>query len=1146
MPGARPALAAVAVAVWGWGHGVSSQPAAAADPRQHPEVTINTVADTQSSVVQAPAFVTLFPNLNCDDFRYNPAHCNGEDCDTPFPTGEPILVRFSAWSPEKDTLRCEGCVANNIQFSEKCMDLIPSAPGPGVCPFWEAPVPGVVGLTAREWAKALSTLALRSYETPATRHVTFIFGTALYIGKSLFRPYPTPRFVLAQPGGTLSGGSKGWGEAQQLCSQTNFWGPRGHLPVGRRELLEDEALQLVLRHADALWLGGSDVDSEGEWRWVTDPAACPDQPGSPYNPAFGMCDIFPLPLMDQPCAGTGCGRGPMVDVGGLAAHFGPNFPTDVTSTRDFLMLTPDAVTGMPFMTDREHDVPVGMVVCEFDGTVGGECLGMDSIVHIATIAHTPMYDECMSHARPETTSTAQISSDRCIHFAATLPPPGVEVTCRDPDMSHDVLGNWLCELNEVGKKCGLQYLAQTVPDYLACADLDECCTDCFCTKCEMGLCGHRYQVCVDGSTALGDWRCQCPDNDGSSPQALVPHCIELDECRGAQGHEKVCNNLGQECEDDRPFNAGRLGFVRPTLVASGTLLRHGQYPCAADSDCRPGLRCVIANAGEKVTAPDIAPGDAKAVNICLAPWRLPARIVSGAARMLEVGEGSCQSDAECNGVNARCWFRRISAPGSSGLVASYPTEQGLPWIAPVILTGKKNVMNVCYIKARTVPAPLHAGDAPCSGTMPCPAGLTCFTRTGDRPVPGMDVSDIGASNVCVSSAMLKSMVEPRTDIEDGVDDWQCLCRPPSTNAQPAVATPARCVLDECTEDCNSCATSFGCTTKQGYTCVDSNVDPSSVFDWLCSCVNGAAPGPGGHVPACSRDECERDPDCATCRTEAACPREYGCKDPNEAKLEDWLCLCMQGTGSAQASRPQCSPQKGQDDDDTDPMGTRTMSSSTGTDPTSADISEDHPSGGSGDGAGSPTGTDTDAPVWATALPASVTPPRTDAPRGSGCCDGEAIPRPGSPNNATSTIPAVVTSSQWGSSSMSVLFLVLAGAVLLAAGAVAVTVCRSYLKANNDNAHEDGGGDAEAATPAGRALSSILAPQPSVGTLTAPTPLEKNPIPEFLTSSAQTTPVTAGMATPLQGTHHACNTTTLSSIENLPTYDPPSATHPPAP
>eukprot|EP01063_Lacrimia_lanifica_P023420 TRINITY_DN3093_c0_g2_i1.p1 TRINITY_DN3093_c0_g2~~TRINITY_DN3093_c0_g2_i1.p1 ORF type:complete len:1374 (+),score=137.79 TRINITY_DN3093_c0_g2_i1:95-4216(+) len=135
-------------------------------------------------------------------------------------------------------------------------------------------------------------------------------------------------------------------------------------------------------------------------------------------------------------------------------------------------------------------------------------------------------------------------------------------------------------------------------------------------------------------------------------------------------------------------------------------------------------------------------------------------------------------------------------------------------------------------------------------------------------------------------------------------DWECRCDPPTRGH--GVASAAECVLDECLEDCPTCAPIDACPVAQH--CKDTDTSPAYLNSWVCDC-NEPAQGRGYGGPAqCELDECKTP--CSFCAGTTCSDKQQECVDDItqwDAVLqskEDWVCKCILpevGVGSQQVA-----------------------------------------------------------------------------------------------------------------------------------------------------------------------------------------------------------------------------------------------------
>ncbi|KAJ9454953.1 Neurogenic locus Notch protein [Diplonema papillatum] len=183
-----------------------------------------------------------------------------------------------------------------------------------------------------------------------------------------------------------------------------------------------------------------------------------------------------------------------------------------------------------------------------------------------------------------------------------------------------------------------------------------------------------------------------------------------------------------------------------------------------------------------------------------------------------------------------------------------------------------------------------ASDWQCS----CPAHLQGSTTVATDALCLLDECLVSGS-VCTTVNQI--CADPNKD-PSSTSDWVCMCAPPYVGN--ATLTPVvKCMYDECSANTSLC-TDAPASTPQ--TCVDTNLEPTSLSDWSCVCDAPMEGSEVGGVAVCTIDECVAKQPCLP-------PHVVTCLDPNTSHvaLGDWTCTCVppfRGQGTA-AEVPVC-------------------------------------------------------------------------------------------------------------------------------------------------------------------------------------------------------------------------------------------------
>eukprot|EP00756_Hemistasia_phaeocysticola_P042465 Hpha_TRINITY_DN16972_c1_g1::TRINITY_DN16972_c1_g1_i5::g.55882::m.55882 len=453
-------------------------------------------------------------------------------------------------------------------------------------------------------------------------------------------------------------------------------------------------------------------------------------------------------------------------------------------------------------------------------------------------------------------------------------------TCTDPDASSKSTGDWVCtcEPPTVGNSTGAA----------ATCHLDECKQPC--ATCAFTNCTGENQVCYDPSQSpsdTGDWTCTCMPPSTSSKQA-GPAVCEWDECND---HASTCIAAGQDCVDPDNTTGGWECQCRPP--ANGTA-QNGTAICEIDECVKAcptcendtcsnnGQTCDDPNKGEKST------GDWTCT--CTPPERGTAVAGVAACVLDECVETcpTCQNTAACNVATEKC---------------------------------------VDYNKNTT-----SKSDWYCE----CIAPATQVQKAGPVPGPGCEYDECTVHESTCETEGQKC--EDTSKSPTSLNNWQCVCQPPATNAPAPDGTPdagttgsmaaALCAYPgEChfavdPQYC-SAAQKADCTAIQnqlpedickakGQVCndttsLDATVDSTNNGDWMCQCPPPSTnPGAGGDtntmgtVAACEIDECTVV-GCHTCADSGSgnlCTlKGQSCLDisrdiNNTSSYHSWECVCI--------------------------------------------------------------------------------------------------------------------------------------------------------------------------------------------------------------------------------------------------------------
>eukprot|EP01063_Lacrimia_lanifica_P038067 TRINITY_DN7991_c0_g1_i1.p1 TRINITY_DN7991_c0_g1~~TRINITY_DN7991_c0_g1_i1.p1 ORF type:complete len:1356 (+),score=64.02 TRINITY_DN7991_c0_g1_i1:236-4069(+) len=410
-------------------------------------------------------------------------------------------------------------------------------------------------------------------------------------------------------------------------------------------------------------------------------------------------------------------------------------------------------------------------------------------------------------------------------------------TCTEPDDSQDSLEDWYCScVPPATGDTGLAQAAECV--------IDEC--EYTCASCEMDECSDAGQYCFDpdvSDQALNDWTCNCvPPVEGSN--VTGPADCDLDECTTGciTCANNTCSAASQNCTDP-DFGPLTLSdwycwCVPPAMGMNAVL---SAAVCILDECVEACPTCAGATCGI-----DQDCDDPNTLQSSLSDWvcscRAPFTGASENAQAYCVLDECIVEGGTCSAANQSCMDPN---PGADSL-----NDWTCNCIAPSTGTNVTNVAE-CVLDE-------------CTADCPSCAMVAC-TGVGQR----CDDADVSPSSLA---------------------DWNCTCMSPSVGTN--LTAPATCELNECTITCSSCEND-ACTSGE-QVCHDPYI-VSQVFeeliqlDWWCECVAPASGWAPTATARCWVDECHTE--CDTCAgTDCTAARQH-CVDPDKSNAVrgDWAC-----------------------------------------------------------------------------------------------------------------------------------------------------------------------------------------------------------------------------------------------------------------
>ena len=442
--------------------------------------------------------------------------------------------------------------------------------------------------------------------------------------------------------------------------------------------------------------------------------------------------------------------------------------------------------------------------------------------------------------------------------------------CVDPNWEPGHEEDWTCVCVPPSVGTGMQAAAVCL--------IDECKTD-------GGVCQSGGQLCVDTDHAeMGTWACECVEHAGVTASELggLADCNPpSSECR-IDAIREVCTSSNQGCFDPdlKAHNDWVCECVPP---ATGPQKQGEATVCVLDeceAECPTCGKSVCAAAGQTCT-------DANTDAASLSDWTCTCPTPSTGSK--KGGVAVCQLD-ECAAVCDGCPSDICTAAGTQcedmNKDARSPGDWECVCRAPALGRVTQGVP-VCLIDECEQNAHKCADGQTCTDANKLAASEGDWTCTCPPPTSGTAVASAAVcfENECLVDENVKTCtvvgqvcIDPKPQ-PTNKGDWECHCAQGKTFA---VAAAAVCVLDECAEQCTSCADSGGgnVCAKAGQLCTDPNTSPESTRDWKCQCAAGSKAALGGPA-TCEEDECWQ-------------PSNFGahtCHDTPRTTVDGCACQC---------------------------------------------------------------------------------------------------------------------------------------------------------------------------------------------------------------------------------------------------------------
>eukprot|EP01063_Lacrimia_lanifica_P034226 TRINITY_DN627_c5_g1_i1.p1 TRINITY_DN627_c5_g1~~TRINITY_DN627_c5_g1_i1.p1 ORF type:complete len:1867 (+),score=183.94 TRINITY_DN627_c5_g1_i1:71-5671(+) len=443
-------------------------------------------------------------------------------------------------------------------------------------------------------------------------------------------------------------------------------------------------------------------------------------------------------------------------------------------------------------------------------------------------------------------------------------------TCED--LSFSTAGDWTCKFQCHGRAA----------DAVVARGLVDCSTygdDCA----NVNPCSKAEQFCFDPSWAANDWECHCKQG----PAVPGVQGGDVLDCSGDEC--SVCLRAWGAFELDRWHSGGS-----PLLKVRQFNKAWCVAKCFTTDECRGYSYYAGGSILESVCILHDAAGsmNTEAQPGWFAQGKEPAGGACAASECLVPGAPYLEcSDSDL--LAAGTWVCRCGAPSSGPDVSLGTAACDLD---ECVLNCPTCAATTCADEGQTcrdsTPTALDTWDWECV----CPPPSTHVKNTAAKALCPQDVpfdECVETCLTCEGGACNGSVYMACNDTNPtnaSLNDWACTCIAPATG--PAVQrAQAMCTLDECANDCASCAT---CLIDAYQSCVDEEHSVMNLGDWICSCVSPATGADvRGNYAACDLDECAET--CPTCYQGGVCDGDPPqlCRDPepDANSTADWKCQC---------------------------------------------------------------------------------------------------------------------------------------------------------------------------------------------------------------------------------------------------------------
>ena len=454
-------------------------------------------------------------------------------------------------------------------------------------------------------------------------------------------------------------------------------------------------------------------------------------------------------------------------------------------------------------------------------------------------------------------------------------------TCHDPVRASEddphVYGNWMCVCAGADVASGDAAAMQTAAAVRTCATAD--------TECEgNSVCADVGQICVDPSTAPGDWRCVCVSPQEGFAVGAAAVCAK-NECLAGCAYWTAARMQGPASDlpdwTDLPKDKTYCwnGLHSTTIVSE----------CAIN-ECETDVNlAVCADEGQTCLDPS---------HNTVGDWR--CECVGGAVAAEPEGGVEAETPTqtalvcvvnECDMLSP-CGAYQTCTDTDEEHLNSWVCECNAPTVAATVdVTGVSLVCTQDECAVAAVAAVCTAVGQTCRDPTPTPGSTGDWVCVCALPLSGFAQGAVARCSECTLAGRVDTCADAGkrcfdTDETDGSTGGTWSCVEPSAEVAAGVAH-------------NECAAGGVAFCGEGQTCYDD--DEAAAGTWYCLCDTGVGQGQQQRAAVCVLNECMGSNPCEpdTCLD----------TNPTAPALADYTCTAVSASASAHAAHAAATQKK---------------------------------------------------------------------------------------------------------------------------------------------------------------------------------------------------------------------------------------------